>query len=54
MKFGFKEDVYYYEEDGVFTYYFGSYNTVDEARGDIARYGLSGYIVQIDKSLLKK
>lgn len=54
MKYGFKGDVYYYQEAGFYRYYYGSYENVDAAKTDIARYGLSGYIVQIDKTLLKK
>lgn len=53
-KYGLKEDVLYLEKDGEFRYYLGSYATLDEARAAIARYGLSGYIVQIDRSQLKK
>ncbi len=52
-KYGFKEEVLYIFKDGVYTYYYGNYETQEAAKGDIARYGISGYIVQIDKSLLK-
>ncbi|HLP04392.1 MAG TPA: hypothetical protein VK152_03085 [Paludibacter sp.] len=54
LKYGLPNEVLYTETNGVYKYYIGSYPTIEAARNDIARYGLSGYIVQVDMSLLKK
>ena len=53
-KYRLNENVYYQERDGLFKYYLGMYDSVDEAKAAITRFGLMGYIVGLDKNLLKK
>ena len=53
MKYNYKEDVYYIERNGDFTYFIGSYISIDAAKAAITRYGMMGYIVMIDKTQLK-
>ena len=54
QKYRLKENVYYQESHGLFLYFLGMYNSMDEAKAAITRYGLMGYIVGIDKNLLKR
>ena len=53
-KYNLKEDVFFMERKGEFVYYAGNYNTIDDAKAAITRYGLMGYIVTVDRTLLKK
>jgi len=53
VKYNYKEDVYYIERNGDFTYFIGSYISIDAAKAAITRYGMMGYIVMIDKTQLK-
>jgi len=54
IKFKLPEDAMWLEKDGVFKYYTGGYPTIEAADADILKYGLSGYVVQVDRKLLKK
>jgi septal ring-binding cell division protein DamX len=53
-KYNLNEDVLFMERKGEFVYYTGNYNTIDAAKAAITRYGLMGYIVSVDRKLLKK
>ena len=53
-KYNLKDEVLCVEENGVFKYFTGSYNSIDAARGDIAKYGMSGYIILVDTLQSKK
>jgi hypothetical protein len=53
-KYNFKEDVYFIERNGEFMYFAGMYDSIDGAKAAITRYGMMGYIVSVDKSLLRK
>lgn len=53
-KFNLKMDVYYIEKDSMYYYYTGNYESIEAAKADISRYGLSGYIKQVDRTLFKK
>ena len=54
QKYRLKENVYYQESHGLFLYFLGMYDSMDEAKAAITRYGLMGYIIGIDKNLLKR
>lgn len=54
QKYKLKENVYYQQSHGLFLYYLGMYDSMAEAKAAITRYGLMGYIVGIDKNLLKR
>jgi len=49
-KFSLPFDVICVERDGVRSYYAGSYESEDVAKADIARYGITGFIVPIEES----
>ena len=56
-KYGFPFDVICVEVNGIKSYYAGKYKTIEEATADIAKYGITGFIVPIGdttKSGLKK
>ena len=53
-KYNLKEDVFYMDRNGEFRYFTGNYSTIEAAKAAITRYGLMGYIVKVDRSLLKK
>lgn len=44
-KYVLKQDVRCVEENGIFKYLTGRYKNTNDARADIARYGMSGYII---------
>jgi len=48
-KYELKQAVECVEENGTFKYLTGKYKTEEDARGDIARYGMSGYIIYVEK-----
>jgi hypothetical protein len=52
-KFGLPFDVVCVEKEGVRKYYAGSYESIDAAKADIARYGMTGFIVSIEESGMK-
>ncbi|MDP4239748.1 MAG: hypothetical protein Q8904_09815 [Bacteroidota bacterium] len=54
IKYKLPDDVLWLEKEGKFYYYTGNYPTIKAADADIARYGLAGYIVSVDRSQLKK
>ncbi|MFT3752759.1 MAG: hypothetical protein QM800_07735 [Paludibacter sp.] len=49
-KYSLPFDVTCVETDSVRRYYAGSYETADEAKADIAKYGITGFIVPIEES----
>lgn len=53
-KYNLKEEVFYMERKGEFLYFAGNFNSIDAAKAAITRHGLMGYIVTVDRSLLKK
>ena len=54
-KYNLKDEVYYLELNGKFLYYTGNYETIDDAKAAITRYGLMGFIIRMeDRSALKK
>ena len=53
-KFKLNDEVLFLEKDGEFKYYFGSYKTAEDAKVDIAKLGLTGFPVAVDKALLQK
>ncbi len=54
QKYKLKENIYYQESHGLFLYFLGMYDSLDEAKAAITRHGLMGYIVGMDKNLLKR
>jgi hypothetical protein len=53
-KYNLKVDVFYMERNSEFRYYAGNFSNIEAAKAAITRYGLMGYIVSVDQSLLKK
>ncbi len=53
-KYNLKNQVECVEENGIFKYFTGNYNSIDAARGDIAKYGFSGYIILVENLESKK
>lgn len=57
-KYNLKDEILFVEEDGLYKYYTGNYKTIDEAKSDLARLGMAGYIISYDRlkrsSTLKK
>lgn len=53
-KYNLKNEVLCVVENGIYKYYTGSYNSIDAARGDIAKYGFSGYIILVENLESKK
>lgn len=53
-KYNLKDEVLCVEENGQFKYFTGNYNSIDAARGDIAKYGFSGYIILVENLESKK
>ncbi len=53
-KFNLKTDVFYTENNGEYKYYTGDYSSMDEARSDIARNGINGFPVAVDRPTLIK
>jgi hypothetical protein len=53
-KYNIKDTVKCVEENGVYKYFVGKYSSMDAARGDVAKYGMSGYIILVDASNARK
>jgi hypothetical protein len=54
LKYSLPFDVNCVDKGDELVYYAGKYETIDAAKADIARYGISGYIVSIEEQDLKK
>ncbi len=54
LKFDLKQEVLYTESEEGYKYFTGDYASIDAARTDLVRQGITGYPVVVERALLKK